>query len=67
MLSPARFLLAEEPDLRDTALYHSVLAAVAEGHRTRGGIARYIGRKDDTLRHPITVLEDAGFLHREGR
>lgn len=61
----ARFLLAEESDLRDPALYHSVLAAVAEGRRTRGGIAGWIGRKDDTLRHPITVLEDAGFLVRE--
>lgn len=65
LFKEARFLLIEEPDLRDTALYYSVLAAVAEGHRTRGGIASYIGRKDDTLRHPITVLEDAGFLVRE--
>ncbi|MFB9833576.1 hypothetical protein [Actinoallomurus acaciae] len=28
----ARYLLAEEPDLRDTALYLSVLGAVADGH-----------------------------------
>lgn len=65
LFKEARFLLAEESDLREPALYHSVLAAVTEGHRTRGGIASYIGRKDDTLRHPITVLEDAGFLVRE--
>lgn len=61
----ARYLLAEEPDLRDKALYHSVLAAVAEGNNTRGGIANRIGRRDDALRHPLTVLEDAGFLRRE--
>ena len=36
----ARYLLADEPDLRDTALYHSVLAAIASGNTTRGGIAR---------------------------
>jgi hypothetical protein len=36
-----RYLLAVEPDLRDTALYHSVLAAVAEGNGTRGAIAAY--------------------------
>jgi len=30
-----RYLLAEEPDMRDTALYHSVLAAVADGKTTR--------------------------------
>lgn len=61
----ARYLLAEDPDLRDTALYHSVLAAVAEGNATRGGIAGYIGRKATDLQHPLTVLEDAGLLVRE--
>ena len=35
----ARYLLAEEPDLRDPALYHSVLAAIAEGNTMRGAIA----------------------------
>ena len=61
----ARYLLAEDPDLRDTALYHSVLAAVAEGNARRGGIAGYIGRKATDLQHPLTVLEDAGLLLRE--
>ncbi len=61
----ARYLLAEEPDLRDTALYHSVLAAVAEGNGTRGGIAGFIGRKSTDLHHPLTVLEDAGLLNRD--
>ncbi len=61
----ARYLLAEDPDLRDTALYHSVLAAVADGNGTRGGIAGYIGRKATDLQHPLTVLEDAGLLTRE--
>ncbi|MGI9003434.1 MAG: AAA family ATPase [Pseudonocardia sp.] len=61
----ARYLLAEEPDLRDKALYHSVLGAVAEGHSTRGGIAAFVGRRDDAVHHPLTVLEDAGFLRRE--
>ncbi|MGA4542591.1 AAA family ATPase [Uniformispora flossi] len=61
----ARYLLAEEPDLRDTALYLSVLGAVADGNATRGGIAGYLGRKATDLAHPITVLEDAGLLHRD--
>ncbi|MCM0674894.1 ATP-binding protein [Micromonospora phytophila] len=61
----ARYLLAEDPDLRDTALYHSVLAAVAEGNGTRGGIAGFIGRKATDLQHPLTVLEDAGLLVRD--
>lgn len=61
----ARYLLAEEPDLRDTALYLSVLAAVAEGNTTRGGIAGYLERKATDIAHPITVLEDAGLLQRD--
>ncbi len=61
----ARYLLAEDPSLREPALYHSVLAAVADGNRTRGGIASYIGRKTTDLQHPLTVLEDAGLLVRQ--
>ncbi|MFG1946749.1 ATP-binding protein [Nonomuraea sp. NPDC048826] len=58
----ARYLLAEESDLRDPALYHSVLAAVTEGNASRGGIANYIGRKATEISHPLSVLEDAGLL-----
>jgi uncharacterized protein len=61
----ARYLLAEEADIRDTALYHSVLAAVADGNSTRGGIAAYIGRKAVDISHPLNVLEDSGLLARE--
>ncbi|ELP69879.1 AAA family ATPase [Streptomyces turgidiscabies] len=61
----ARYLLAEEPDLRDTALYLSVLAAVADGNSTRRGMAGYLERKAVDLTHPINVLEDAGLLHRD--
>jgi len=60
-----RYLLAEEPDMRDAALYHSVLAAVAEGNATRGGIANYVGRKSADIAHPINVLEDTGLIVRE--
>ncbi|GAA0953610.1 ATP-binding protein [Actinocorallia libanotica] len=61
----ARYLLAEEPDLRDTTLYLSVLGAVADGNATRGGIASYLERKATDIAHPINVLEDVGFLHRD--
>ncbi|MEU9834673.1 ATP-binding protein [Streptosporangium sp. NPDC048047] len=65
MFLEARYLLAEEPDLRDGALYHSVLAAIAEGNSGRGGIAGHVGRKSNELSHPLTVLEDAGLIARE--
>ena len=61
----ARYLLAEEPDLRDTTLYLSVLGAVADGNATRGGMAGYLERKATDIAHPINVLEDAGLLHRD--
>jgi hypothetical protein len=61
----ARYLLADEPELHDTALYHSVLAAIAAGNTNRGGIASYLGRKSGDLAHPLTVLEDCGLITRE--
>lgn len=61
----ARYLLAEEPGTRDVALYHSVLAAVADGNATRGGIANFLGRPATDIAHPINVLEDVGLLARD--
>jgi uncharacterized protein len=61
----AHYLLADEPDIRDTGLYHSVLAAIAQGSATRGGIASYLGRKSGELAHPLSVLEDCGLIRRE--
>jgi uncharacterized protein len=61
----ARYLLAEESDIRDPALYHSVLAAIASGNTTNGAIAGYIGRKSDQITHPLNVLEDCALIRRE--
>jgi AAA+ ATPase superfamily predicted ATPase len=61
----ARYLLEEETDVRDRALYHSVLSAVANGNNTRGGIANFIGRKAADIGHHLNVLEDAALLTRE--
>jgi AAA+ ATPase superfamily predicted ATPase len=61
----ARYLLAEEADVRDTALYHAVLGAIAAGNATRGGIANHIGRKSPDIGHPLAVLEDSQLITRE--
>jgi len=61
----ARYLLAEEADIRDTAIYHAVLGAIASGNTTRGGIASYIGRKSPDIGHPLAVLEDSQLITRE--
>ena len=61
----ARYLLAEESAIRDPALYHSVLAAIAGGNNTNGGIANFIGRRSDQITHPLNVLEDCALIARE--
>ena len=61
----ARYLLAAESELRDMGLYHSVLAAIADGNATRGGISGYIGRKSGDLAHPLNVLMDCGLVHQQ--
>lgn len=61
-----RYLLAEEADVRDPALYLSVLSAVADGNTTNGSIATYLGRKAVDVAHPVAVLEDIGLLRRDG-
>jgi uncharacterized protein len=61
----ARYLLASETELHNMGLYHSVLAAIASGHTTRGGIANYIGRKSGDLAHPLNVLMDCGLVYRQ--
>jgi AAA+ ATPase superfamily predicted ATPase len=62
LMREARYLLAEEADIRDPALYHSVLAAVANGNGRWGAIASYIGRKSSDIAHPLNVLEDCGLI-----
>lgn len=61
----ARYLLAEEADIRDPALYHSVLGAISSGSRTNSGIARFIGRRSADITHPLNVLEDCGLVAKE--
>jgi uncharacterized protein len=61
----ARYLLAEETEIRDPALYHSVLGAIADGNRTNGGIANYVGRRSAEITHPLNVLEDCALIARD--
>lgn len=61
----ARYLLAAETEIRDPALYHSVLGAIADGHRTNGGIANYVGRRSAEITHPLNVLEDSALIVRQ--
>ncbi|MEV0268620.1 hypothetical protein AB0H43_07580 [Hamadaea sp. NPDC050747] len=42
-----------------------MLAAIATGNTTNGGIASYIGRTSDQITHPLNVLEDCALIRRE--
>jgi len=59
-----RLLLAEEVGMDDSALYLSVLAAMAAGATRRSRIAAALGRKETALAHPLRVLEDTRLITR---
>lgn len=64
LLYEARHLLADEPGVRDTALYLSVLSAIASGCATLGQIAARLERPPSALAHPLNVLTDLGLCRR---
>ncbi len=57
-------LLQEQPELADTRLYYSVLSAIARGASRRGEIASALGRSDQSLSHPLAVLESTQLIER---
>lgn len=71
LLSPASalfdeksFLLREDPRSLDRAIFNSILQAVAAGAHSTKEIGVRVGRDHNTLRHPMGVLTDTGFLLR---
>jgi hypothetical protein len=43
----------------------SVLAVIADGNRTNGAIASFVGRKSADITHPLSILEDAALIAKE--
>jgi AAA+ ATPase superfamily predicted ATPase len=62
MFREAPTLLAEEGRVTDLATYLSVLGAISHGSTRRGEIAAVVGRAEGALAHPLSVLEEAGFV-----
>lgn len=58
------YLLTEDRSLADRALYHAVVAAIADGNTSQGAIAAALGREQRAVQHPLRALEDAGFVNR---
>ncbi|MBA3877473.1 MAG: hypothetical protein C0498_11185 [Anaerolinea sp.] len=61
----ADYLLTEDPSMSNRALYRSIIASIAGGNATKGGVARDLGRNEGSLDHPLRQLERARFVVRD--
>lgn len=64
LFDEARRVVHEDPRIRDTAVYSSVLAAVAAGESSPTKIGGLLGRPATSLAHQLTTLASAGFIDR---
>ena len=64
LFDEARRLVHEDPRIRDTATYSSVLAAVAAGESSPTKIGGLLGRPATSLEHQLATLASAGFIDR---
>jgi hypothetical protein len=64
LFDEARRVVHEDPRIRDTAAYSSVLAAVAAGESSPTKIGGLLGRPATSLVHQLTTLASAGFIDR---
>jgi hypothetical protein len=64
LFDEARRVVHEDPRIRDTAAYSSVLAAVAAGESSPTKIGGLLGRPATSLTHQLATLAAAGFIDR---
>jgi hypothetical protein len=64
LFDEARRVVHEDPRIRDTAAYSSVLAAVAAGESSPTKIGGLLGRPATSLAHQLATLASAGFIDR---
>ena len=64
LFDEARRVVHEDPRIRDTATYSSVLAAVAAGESSPTKIGGLLGRPATSLAHQLNMLAAAGFIER---
>jgi hypothetical protein len=62
MFREGQILLAEESKVSDTSVYFSILAALTLGKTRRGEIASTLGRSENSLAHPLSVLTEARLI-----
>jgi uncharacterized protein len=64
LFDEANRVVHEDPRIRDTAAYASVLAAIAAGESSPTKIGGLLGRPAASLTYQLTMLEAAGFIDR---
>jgi hypothetical protein len=64
LFDEARRVVHEDPRIRDTAAYSSVLASVAAGESSPTKIGGLLGRPATSLEHQLAALASAGFIDR---
>lgn len=64
LFDEANRVIHEDPRIRDTAVYASLMAAVAAGESAPAKIGGLLGRPSSSLSYQLGLLESAGFLDR---
>jgi uncharacterized protein len=64
LFDEANRVVHEDPRIRDTAVYGSVMAAVAAGESSPAKIGGLLGRPSNSLSFQLNMLESAGFIER---
>lgn len=64
LFDEANRVVHEDPRLRDTAVYASLMAAIAAGESSPSKIGGLVGRASSSLTYQLRMLETAGFVER---
>lgn len=64
LFDEANRIIREDPRIRDTAVYGSVMATIAAGKNSPTKIGGLLGRPSSSLSYQLGMLESAGFVER---
>jgi AAA+ ATPase superfamily predicted ATPase len=64
LFDEANRVVHEDPRIRDTAVYGSLMAAIAAGESSPAKIGGLMGRPSSSLSFQLNMLESAGFIER---
>lgn len=65
LFDEANRVIHEDPRIRDTAVYASLLATIAAGESSPAKIGGLLGRPSSSLTYQLGMLESAGFIERQ--